>query len=836
MAAAATSQIRIDVQSTGVERATAALDKLVRSEESLVRITDQTTKLRERNEAAIERLARKYDAEYRAAQDVERATKQLDRARAAGLGHTEAYVRATAALNRATNDNAKLSALQAHQWLNLGRQGQDALTMLAMGASPLQVITSQGAQIYDVFASSRGGATAALKEFGAVATRALFSPIGAAGALAGAIAGVSFEAGKAQKQLAELATQSRATGLSAETLQGAKVVGAGAGLDEKASLAAFGAAGRQFEAYSRNSGNVLSTLQQVDKSFISVVDKARSAGEFVDILNTKIAALPTRQAEQLASALYGDEAAKRLLHSIQAGEVSMRALREASGATGLSLGQSASAAEQMQNKIAAAAAEADTKLLNAFRNVRSPTEDIKLGWYGVVGAIADAVEKSERLQRTMSAMTSWSALFKEIGRGYDAVDKMLGARPVSRLEDDRPRLARPGDIPFPNFAEARASFLPNLVNPGVGASRHLFEKEKARGGQSDAAREAEQYTKITRELENQLRLAQTIGTAHDAVSLAIKIENEQLKLGASASAEHKQHVADLVTRIDEATKAQERLTEQAKATGEAYASISNTFAGGIKDVLKGGKPGDALTKSLTSIQDSLYDSILTGSGPFAKMLGLGGKDGATGGLFGSIGDLLGINGGKGKMDVQTLNVQKVSIAGGGLDSALGVGGGLLGSLGSLGGGSGSGGGLLGGIVGLGSKLLGGFGLFAEGGIVGASRNPMGLAPISAFIGAPQFAAGGAVGGGGGGVPIIAHPGELILNHAQQRNVAGAMGRQEPTVNVNISGAPAGTKVQESRDANGNRRVDVMLDEAVAKGIASPRGQEALRTSGQVARR
>lgn len=49
--------------------------------------------------------------------------------------------------------------------------------MAAMGASPMQILTSQGAQIADVFASSRGGAGAALKEFGGVALRLALNPV-----------------------------------------------------------------------------------------------------------------------------------------------------------------------------------------------------------------------------------------------------------------------------------------------------------------------------------------------------------------------------------------------------------------------------------------------------------------------------------------------------------------------------------------------------------------------------------------------------------------------------------------------------------------------------------
>lgn len=826
MAEAATSQIRIDVQSTGVEKATAALDKLVRSEESLVRITDQTNKLRERNEAAIERLARKYDSEYRAITDVERATKQLDRARAAGLGQTEAYVRATAALNRTTNDNVKMSALQRHEWINLSRQAQDVAVSLAGGQKPMTVLLQQGSQIADVFSSSRGGATAALREFGMVAVRALASPLGIAASLAAGLLGVKAAGDAAGASLAALGEQSRSTGLSANQITGMRIVGARSGLDDKESFSALQTATRAFEQFARNSGAVKGVLDNVDKGFLRVLDSSRGAAEWIDKVEQKIRALPASQGLELAKALFGEDQGRKLFEQIQQGAVSMSALRREAERAGANFDVSATNAEKMKREIAEMDAIASTRLLATFGAVADPVLAMERSWARMKLGILDVERSARQLRDTLRFKAG-----EGLGVQGEAASSAFGRMRQQRLGD-----------PFAGKTMADVDPLVNLFTEGqrgrtVGEDRASFIKpEKARGGQSDAAREAEQYTKITRELENQLRLAQSIGTAHDAVSLQIKIENEQLKLGASASAEHKQHVADLVTRIDEATKAQERLTESARATGEAYSSISNTLSGWIKDVmLKGGKPGDVLKGITENLQGSFFDAALTGSGPFAKMFGLAGKDGATGGLFGSIGDLLGVNGGKGKMDVATLNVGKVNVAGGGLDGALGVGGGLLGSLGSLGGGS-SGGGLLG----LGAKLLGGitsgFGLFEQGGIVGASRNPMGMAPISAFIGAPQFAAGGAVGGGGGGVPIIAHPGELILNHAQQRNVAGAMGQQAPVVNVSVHGAPAGTKVQESRDANGNRRVDVMLEEAVAKGIGSPRGQEAIRTSGMVARR
>jgi hypothetical protein len=646
---------RIDVTVKGgatVDKAAVSLDRLAAANDEVVVSLQRSEKVREGVTAKLERTARAMDAEYRALRKAAEAQKILDQARTDGLSNLTAFDRLQTALSKTQQDNTKMTALQRHEWVNLSRQFQDVATMAAMGAPPMQILTSQAAQFFDIFSSARGGPKAALLEFGATAVRVLTGPIGAATTLAAAVAGVGFEASKAQRQLAELAAQSRSSGLSAETLQGAKVIGAGVGLDDKQSVGAFSTAGRQFEAYSRNSGSVLSTLQQVDKSFLGVLDKARSAGEFVDILNTKIAQLPTRQAEQLAAALYGDEAAKRLLDSIRAGEVSMRALREASGATGQSLGQSATAAEEMRNRIERAAAEADTKLLNAFRNVASPVDSIKLGWYGVVGAIADAVTQSEKLQRVMFAMTSWSALFAEIGHGYDAVDKMLGARPVSRLEDDRPRLARPGEIQFPTFAEAKASFLPKLTNPSVGASRHLFEKPaRGHGGKSAAEKEADAYAKITQELEGQIRLASSLGAEHERVALQLKIQQEQAKLGAAASAEHKQHVGDLVTRLDLAERAQKKLTEEGQRYANALKQAGDIFDRSLSKFADSLTSGASAGKALRSVlQDIEKDVMRIASRSITDSLfGKGKSDdtGLLGGLLKSGLSAFGLGGGSG---------------------------------------------------------------------------------------------------------------------------------------------------------------------------------------------
>lgn len=692
---------------------------------------------REAKEAArsFDRLEKSLDVTARSSTQVARAYVSANNAVAAGV-RTQAdaqrvvdlAVERHRRLTGVMTDNARATGLARHEWINLSRQFQDVGVSLAGGASPTLVLLQQGSQIADIFSSSGAGAGAALRSFGATAVRALFSPIGAATALAAAIAGVGYEAGAAQEKLARLGEQSRLTGLPADILQGAKTVGAGAGLDEKAALNAFGNAAREFQAYGRNEGAVKGALEKIDKGFLGVVDRARSAGEFIDILNEKIRSLPTAQAEQLARALYQDEGGAKLVDAIKRGEVSMRSLMEASGSTGASLNQAAGAADDMQKRIAQAAQEADNKLLNAFRNIKSPTDDIKLGWYGVVGAMADAVEKSERLQRALNAMTSWSALFKEIGAAYDKVDRMLGARPVVRLEDEN-RAAPANAFPFSEtFYDDKRRLFPQLMNPPVGETRKLFTSSGGRKGKSDAERSSEKFSDIESDLQSKIALASVAaeGAEHDKIALKIKIENEQRRIGVGATQEQRDEVAALVTQLDAAERAQKEATRAAEEWRDSLREVGDiareAFSSLANDLRNSKSAGDAFKSVLDQIERKVID--IAARSLTDSLFGKSGDKSSSGGLFGSL---------------------------------FGSGADILGGL--LGGGK--------------SGLFSGafkfaFPGFPDGGLVGAPPRHLFSAPISAFRGAPHFADGGAV-------PAFLHAGEIVLNAAQQKNVAGQIG-------------------------------------------------------------
>jgi len=100
---------------------------------------------------------------------------------------------------KALNDNANAARLTSNQMLNLSRQGNDVITMFALGASPVQIFASQIGQVYDALESGPTGLRGSLKAIGTAAKSAgqallafMVTPAGlAAGAGVAAVAGLA---------------------------------------------------------------------------------------------------------------------------------------------------------------------------------------------------------------------------------------------------------------------------------------------------------------------------------------------------------------------------------------------------------------------------------------------------------------------------------------------------------------------------------------------------------------------------------------------------------------------------------------------------------------------
>ncbi len=152
--------------------------------------------------------------------------------------------------------------------------------------------------------------------------------------------------------------------------------------------------------------------------------------------------------------------------------------------------------------------------------------------------------------------------------------------------------------------------------------------------------------KVLTHLSEQLALLRTVGDAHTAIAERQKIEVEQAKLGADATAAEKDEVAGLVRQIDAATAAQAKLKAGHAAGNQAYGFVSSQGAQGIESlILDHAKVGDVAATILRSTARQGLQAALTGAGPFAGLFGTQGKDGATGGLFGALASALSGGGG-----------------------------------------------------------------------------------------------------------------------------------------------------------------------------------------------
>ncbi len=137
-----------------------------------------------------------------------------------------------------------------------------------------------------------------------------------------------------------------------------------------------------------------------------------------------------------------------------------------------------------------------------------------------------------------------------------------------------------------------------------------------------------QATKTLAHLADQLALVQTTGGAHDAIVERMKIETEQAKLGADATAAQKQAVAGLVTQIDAAKASQTSLAAQQQASNEAWSFGADAISRGLEGVLlRGQRLQDVARSLLTSFAQQGLSAALTGGGSFAGLFGTAGRTG-----------------------------------------------------------------------------------------------------------------------------------------------------------------------------------------------------------------
>ncbi|MER9356173.1 phage tail length tape measure family protein [Mesorhizobium sp. M0514] len=156
---------------------------------------------------AWDRLKASADPAYRATQEMERAMitadaasrklgiDEVERARVLDLVRqkTDAVSASTRAGVSHIASVGTAAKLTSNQMLNLSRQGNDVITMFALGAPPMQIFASQAGQIFDALESGPQGALGSLKAVGAGILNFVATPLGGIVTAAG-LAGVAIGA------------------------------------------------------------------------------------------------------------------------------------------------------------------------------------------------------------------------------------------------------------------------------------------------------------------------------------------------------------------------------------------------------------------------------------------------------------------------------------------------------------------------------------------------------------------------------------------------------------------------------------------------------------------
>lgn len=316
----------------------AAQDGVTKSSDALGAATERASRRQLSAQAAWDRQVRQLDAAARAQEQFARAQRDLDRGLAQGVGTQQRYAEllslaaqrygqvssgaaafaANVSKASVTNDNfARSTGLARHELINLGRQAQDVATMLAMGATPMQVFASQAAQIGDVFASTSGSIGGFMRQVAGGFARFATSGLGLATAGAGAGVWGAFAASGYADGQREIERALHGVGAaSGVTLAAINRLADGQAAAAKVSIASA----REMAAAYAGSGKVNPTqlpgLLGFTREFAAMqgLDSSEAAKELA-----KAFADPTKGAEALADRLGGlNSAAQRWIADQQA--------------------------------------------------------------------------------------------------------------------------------------------------------------------------------------------------------------------------------------------------------------------------------------------------------------------------------------------------------------------------------------------------------------------------------------------------------------------------------------------------------------------------------------
>lgn len=537
------------------------------------------------------------------------------------------------------------------KWVSAAQSGASASRSLADAidrASQRAAVAAQRVQaLQDRFAAMRAQALASFGQgqgmslqdvaggiMNAGGVRAFMAGAGgplAAGALA---AGVGY--GYA-KQYSDLQDASDKAGVTARELDGLQKIMAKLGVDAGTTNGMMAEFARRMLDAGDDGAKLTKALQDAN---IAVTDANGQLRPYLSILSDAAQAIRGATDDQkkleIATAAVGQTFASQFVDAVAKSETGLKNLQAAttdlSGSLTDDLGRAGRAAIQVLKDIGDQAEGTYAQIKRAL-NLAGPNDKIN--------AAAQDVKDAQRAYRTgdYPAFSEYGPVGSDRSREDLAKDVLraqmrlaserekAGLPPADQI--DLKQLGRYGVNTSGVFRVGTEAEGPAQKSPESDADADTKSGGRARGGSAQSVKQIDDhYADIAKKLQDQLALLQSTGAEHDQLALKMKIEAEQARLGADATQDEKNRVAELVTQIDAATEARKRDALQAQQIGQIQQTLSQDFTSAIDQWLVHGKKfGDAMKDMLRQIESQLLKMAL---------MGLDGKSGILGGLLGGL--------------------------------------------------------------------------------------------------------------------------------------------------------------------------------------------------------
>jgi hypothetical protein len=538
---------------------------------------------------------------------------------------------------------------------------------------------------------------------------------------------------QANQELSDLGKKADDTRISAQNIAGLRLAGVGQGASTKEIDAALDHFTAQSKKTEEDAKGLYRALSQIDPAFATAFKSAPTQTERLNILSRAFGATnnETKKAQLAVNAFGTDN--ERVIRTVESAGGSLTTLADKARAAGIEIDDGlAKKAQEAQKQFDVLAEITAAKLTVAFGSLVPFLQST----VAEIGRIVDLINQAEKSTAGFFATAQKLLL---LDKGGDKVGRNLNA---PRGTPANPDYALPGEeanVPLP--------FRRPVGTGGSGGEPAFAGRENL--GKSGAAKDDE-LDREEKRIQKQINALKGKAAAETEVGEAIGYAEAKTRLLEAAEASGRGKTAADKLEIERLAEAYGKYTnalkvanlekdifferEQIGRTPEEQAIASRTRGMGAEDAKR---LGDEMRRN----QNLLEGKEMAGS--FVK---------------GLISDLEnGVKAG------QALENQLKRIADKLADKAIdslisGLFGGLTGK-----------GGLLGGVFGVPSQAGGGW----------AGHGPLVNVPASAFIGAKHFAA-------GGGIPAILHAGEIVLNQAQQKNVAQGLGPSKP---ISITHAP-----------------------------------------------